>query len=61
MDLVRERATLCAFHHHRGVHAGRIRVSGSAPSCRRQRSGGGLVFELPLGRFGAGDVVLAAG
>jgi len=44
--------TLCAFHHQRGVHAGVIRVSGPAP--------GGLVFELPLGRFGAGDVVLPA-
>jgi 5-methylcytosine-specific restriction endonuclease McrA len=42
--------TLCAFHHQRGVHAGVIRVSGRAPD--------GLVFELPLGRFGAGDVVL---
>jgi 5-methylcytosine-specific restriction endonuclease McrA len=43
--------TLCAFHHQRGVHTGAIHVSGSAP--------GGLVFELPLGRFRAGDVVLA--
>ena len=42
--------TLCAFHHQRGVHAGVIRVSGRAPS--------GLVFELPLGRFRSGDVVL---
>jgi hypothetical protein len=42
--------TLCAFHHQRGVHAGVIRVSGRAPD--------GLVFELPLGRFGAGDVLL---
>ncbi len=42
--------TLCAFHHQRGVHAGAIRVLGRAPD--------GLVFELPLGRFGAGDVVL---
>ena len=42
--------TLCAFHHQRGVHAGVIRVSGRAPD--------GLVFELPLGRFAAGDVVL---
>jgi hypothetical protein len=42
--------TLCAAHHQRGVHAGVIRVSGRAPD--------GLVFELPVGRFGAGDVVL---
>jgi hypothetical protein len=43
--------TLCAFHHQRGVHAGVIRVSGRAP--------GGLVFELPIGRFGAGDHALS--
>jgi hypothetical protein len=42
--------TLCAFHHQRGVHAGVIRISGRAP--------GGLVFELPLGRFGSGDRAL---
>jgi hypothetical protein len=42
--------TLCALHHQRGVHAGVIRVSGRAPD--------GLVFELPLGRFGSGDLVL---
>jgi hypothetical protein len=45
--------TLCAFHHQRGVHAGVIRVSGRAPE--------GLVFELPLGRFGAGDLLLPHG
>jgi len=39
--------TLCAFHHQRGVHAGVLRIAGRAP--------GGLVFELPLGRFRAGD------
>jgi hypothetical protein len=39
--------TLCAFHHQRGVHAGVLRIAGRAP--------GGLVFELPLGRFSAGD------
>jgi hypothetical protein len=42
--------TLCAAHHQRGVHAGVIRISGRAPD--------GLVFELPIGRFGAGDRVL---
>ena len=39
--------TLCAVHHQRGVHEGVIRISGRAP--------GGLVFELPLGRFASGD------
>jgi hypothetical protein len=39
--------TLCAAHHQRGVHAGVIRISGRAP--------GGLLFELPLGRFRSGD------
>jgi hypothetical protein len=39
--------TLCAFHHQRGVHAGVLRIAGRAPA--------GLVFELPLGRFRAGD------
>ena len=34
------RVTLCAFHHLRGVHAGRARVRGQAPE--------GLVFELGL-------------
>jgi 5-methylcytosine-specific restriction endonuclease McrA len=42
--------TLCAAHHQRGVHAGVIRISGRAPD--------GLVFELPVGRFGSGDLVL---
>lgn len=51
------RVTLCAFHHHRCLHAGRLRVRGRAP--------GDLVFELgirpghpPLGRYRSGDVVL---
>ena len=34
------RTTLCAWHHHRGVHAGRIRCTGTAPD--------GLRFELGL-------------
>jgi hypothetical protein len=32
------RTTLCAFHHHRGVHAGSVRIAGRAPD--------GLLFEL---------------
>jgi len=34
------RTTLCAWHHHRGVHAGRVRCTGNAPD--------GLRFELGL-------------
>jgi hypothetical protein len=34
------RTTLCAYHHLRGAHAGRVRVIGSAPA--------GLRFELGL-------------
>jgi hypothetical protein len=48
--------TLCAAHHHRGVHAGRVRVGGRAPD--------GLWFELgvragrpPLVRYHSGDRV----
>jgi hypothetical protein len=40
--------TLCAWHHQRGVHAGLIQIRGAAP--------GRLIFELPVGRFGSGDV-----
>ena len=48
--------TVCAFHHQRGVHAGRIGIHGTAPD--------GLVFELglregqpPLARYRSGDVL----
>ncbi|MEN8184030.1 MAG: hypothetical protein ABFS46_16000, partial [Myxococcota bacterium] len=44
--------TLCAAHHHRGVHGGQIRISGRAPD--------ELVFEMPLGRFRSGDRIAAA-
>jgi hypothetical protein len=47
-DALANRTTLCAFHHLRGVHAGRIRVSGRAP--------GALRFELGL-RPGAPPLV----
>ena len=54
-DALGNRITLCAFHHHRGVHAGFLRICGSAPD--------GLVFELgvragapPLARYRSGDV-----
>jgi hypothetical protein len=42
---------LCAFHHLRGVHLRRIRITGRAPD--------GLVFELPIGRYASGDVKMA--
>ena len=49
--------TLCAFHHRRCVHAGRLRIRGLAPDR--------LVFELgvrpgapPLARFRSGDVAV---
>jgi hypothetical protein len=44
------RITLCAFHHHRGVHAGWIRIRGTAPD--------GLIFEMPLACYRSGDVLL---
>jgi hypothetical protein len=51
--------TLCAFHHQRCLHAGRLRVRGRAPE--------ELVFELgtspcgpPLVRYRSGDVALPA-
>jgi hypothetical protein len=46
------RTTLCAFHHHRGVHAGAVRIAGRAPD--------GLVFELAGERWLSGDVRGAA-
>jgi len=54
-DDLANRTTLCAYHHLRGVHAGRIRVIGSAPEALR--------FELglrngqaPLLRYRSGDL-----
>jgi len=41
------RVTLCAFHHLRGVHTGRLRVEGLAPER--------LVFELELREGGGSD------
>jgi hypothetical protein len=50
------RITLCAFHHQRCLHAGRMRVRGRAPA--------GLLFELgvrpgaePIARYRSGDVL----
>jgi hypothetical protein len=41
------RTTLCAWHHQRGVHEGRISIRGRAPER--------LVHELGVGRFRSGD------
>lgn len=56
-DVPENRITLCAFHHQRGVHAGRLRVQGQAPDR--------LLFELgvrhdaaPLLRYRSGDVAV---
>jgi hypothetical protein len=49
-DVAWNRTTLCAYHHHRGVHAGSLAIQGRAPD--------GLVYELGVGRFGSGDVAL---
>jgi hypothetical protein len=56
-DALDNRVLLCAFHHQRCVHAGRMRIAGHAPD--------GLEFELglrsggaPLVRYASGDVLL---
>ena len=52
------RVTLCAFHHLRGLHAGRLRIRGRAP--------GHLEFDLgvragaaPLARYLSGDIAVS--
>jgi hypothetical protein len=47
-DVAWNRTTLCAVHHHRGVHAGSLALHGRAPD--------GLTYELGVGRFRSGDV-----
>ena len=44
-----EPTTLCAYHHHRGVHAGSLAIRGRAPDA--------LVYRLGVGRFRSGDVM----
>jgi hypothetical protein len=48
-DVAWNRTTLCAYHHHRGVHAGSLALRGPAPD--------GLVYELGVGRFRSRDVI----
>ena len=57
-DEASNQTTLCAFHHLRGVHAGRLRIRGEAQD--------GLRFELgtrvgrsPLVAYASGDRVVA--
>jgi hypothetical protein len=57
-DAPGNRVTLCAFHHLRGVHAGRLRCTGRAP--------GGLTWQLgirpgarPVLAYRSGDVQVA--
>jgi hypothetical protein len=47
-DAPENRTTLCAFHHLRAVHGGRVRITGCAPA--------GLRYEMPLGSWTSGDV-----
>jgi hypothetical protein len=59
-DAPENRVTLCAFHHLRGVHAGRVRCTGRAPDGLRWQLG----FRAgapPLLSYRSGDVVTAAG
>jgi hypothetical protein len=49
-DVAWNRTTLCAYHHHRGVHARKLAIRGRAPD--------GLIYELGVGRFRPGDVVV---
>jgi hypothetical protein len=58
-DALSNRTTLCAWHHLRGVHVGRVRCAGQAP--------GGLHFELgirsngsALLRYAPGEVIVTA-
>jgi hypothetical protein len=51
-DVAWNRTTLCAYHHHRGVHAGSLAIRGRAPD--------GLTYELGVGKFRSGDVKLKA-
>jgi hypothetical protein len=50
-DVPGNRTTLCAFHHHRGVHAGTVGIRGRAPA--------DLTYTLGVGRFRSHDVLLS--
>jgi hypothetical protein len=56
-DRLANRTTLCAWHHQRGVHAGRVRCSGRAP--RWLRFDLGLrAGRAPLVSYGSGDILM---
>jgi hypothetical protein len=50
-DVPENRTTLCAWHHLRGVHEGRIAIRGRAPEALR--------YGLGVGWFGSGDLRIA--
>jgi hypothetical protein len=53
-DALENRTTLCAWHHLRGVHAGRLRCTGRAPDALRFELG--LCPARPaLLRYASGD------
>ncbi len=57
-DDLSNRTTLCAWHHQRGVHAGRVRCTGRAPD--RLRFDLGLrEGRAPLVSYGSGDILMA--
>jgi hypothetical protein len=47
--------TLCAFHHLRGIHAGRVRCTGRAPDGLRWQLGI-RAGAAPLASYRSGDV-----
>jgi len=49
-DVAWNRTTLCAYHHHRGVHAGSLALRGKAPD--------ELIYKLGVGSFRSGDLML---
>jgi hypothetical protein len=56
-DDLANRTTLCAWHHQRGVHAGRVRCTGRAPD--RLRFDIGLrEGRAPLVSYGSGDILM---
>jgi hypothetical protein len=58
-DAPENRVTLCAFHHLRGVHAGRLRCTGRAPDGLRRQLGI-RPGAPPLLSYRSGDVRLLA-
>ena len=55
-DRLSNLTTLCAFHHQRGVHDGRVTVRGAAPDAL-EFTLGLRAGRVPLARFESGDRV----